>query len=189
MGSFSADEKMLVYCGDFLIGDTASDQFQSSQRHLGSFSAFVKILLRQGGFDLGNTASIKIVNSQRAWRENCIRTEPSTSVFVQTSLPSSSPTIILFTFLSSLALIQSFIMPSSRFTQFVGASSLVALVAASTVPDLHLLGASSTRLAKRDVWPYGVIGDSWGSGVSYKKDVLYDDNLDKCLRTKEAHGP
>jgi len=80
-------------------------------------------------------------------------------------------------------------MTSSRFTHFVGASSLVALAAASIIPDLHLLGASRTRLAKRDVWPYAVIGDSWGSGVSWKKDVLYDDNLDKCLRTKESHGP
>jgi hypothetical protein len=79
-------------------------------------------------------------------------------------------------------------MTSSRFTHFVGASSLVTLVAASIIPDLHLVGAS-TRLVKRDVWPYAVIGDSWGSGVSYKKDVLYDDNLDHCLRTKESHSP
>lgn len=51
-----------------------------------------------------------------------------------------------------------------------------------------LLGLSGPIVAK-EPWPYGVIGDSWGSGVAYKDSVVYDHNLDICLRTKEAHGP
>ena len=80
-------------------------------------------------------------------------------------------------------------MATSRLSRFVGASCLATLASASILPDIHSFKASKTRLAKRDAWPYGVIGDSWGSGVSYNDDVLYDGNLDNCLRTKESHGP
>ena len=67
----------------------------------------------------------------------------------------------------------------------LGFLSLTGLCAATFLPDTYY------QLDRRDgqVWPYGVIGDSWGSGVSYNKDVLYDDNKDSCLRTKESHGP
>ncbi len=66
-----------------------------------------------------------------------------------------------------------------------GFLSLTSLGAASFLPDTYY------QLNRRDgkAWPYGVIGDSWGSGVSYKDDVLYDGNKDDCLRTKESHGP
>ena len=71
-------------------------------------------------------------------------------------------------------------MRTRPFTAFLG---LIAFTAASTIP--------ASDLAKRNgpAWPYGVIGDSWGSGVAYNDDVLYDQNLDHCLRTKESHGP
>ncbi|KAL8711275.1 MAG: hypothetical protein Q9225_007137 [Loekoesia sp. 1 TL-2023] len=67
----------------------------------------------------------------------------------------------------------------------IGILILTSLSAASLLPDAYY------RLNRRDgqAWPYGVIGDSWGSGVSYNNDVLYDDNKDDCLRTKESHGP
>ena len=67
----------------------------------------------------------------------------------------------------------------------LGFLSLTSLCAATFLPDTYY------QLDRRDgqAWPYGVIGDSWGSGVSYNKDVLYDDNKDSCLRTKESHGP
>lgn len=73
----------------------------------------------------------------------------------------------------------------------IGVLSLISLITASIIPDANLVRASIRQLARRDgsSWPYGVIGDSWGSGVAYKKAVLYDDNLDNCLRTKESHGP
>ena len=69
--------------------------------------------------------------------------------------------------------------------------SLISLIAASKIPHGKPLSASTGQLAKRieSPWPYAVIGDSWGSGVSYNNDVLYDNNLDNCLRTKESHGP
>ena len=73
----------------------------------------------------------------------------------------------------------------------LGTLSLTNLIAASALPDANSLKAFTNHLSIRDVtpWPYGVIGDSWGSGVSYNQDVLYDNNLDNCLRTKESHGP
>ncbi|KAL8747806.1 MAG: hypothetical protein Q9190_000350 [Brigantiaea leucoxantha] len=68
--------------------------------------------------------------------------------------------------------------------QFISTLSLFGISSAGLVPK-------SAHLTPRggDNWPYGVIGDSWGSGVSYNNDVLYDGNLDNCLRTKESHGP
>ena len=80
-------------------------------------------------------------------------------------------------------------MAPSRLSRFLAASSLVALASTSILPDLHSFKASNTRLAKKGAWTYGVIGDSWASGVSYNKETLYDDNKDHCLRTKESHGP
>ena len=79
-----------------------------------------------------------------------------------------------------------------RFLQakhIIGVLSLVNLITASIIPLTN--PASMGHLTKRNTspWPYGVIGDSWGSGVSYNEDVLYDKNLDNCLRTKESHGP
>ena len=67
----------------------------------------------------------------------------------------------------------------------LGFLSLTGLGAATFPPDIFY------RLDRRDgqAWPSGVIGDSWGSGVSYNTDILYDDNKDDCLRTKESHGP
>ena len=67
----------------------------------------------------------------------------------------------------------------------LGFLSLTSLAAASFLPDTY------HQLDRRagQAWPYGVIGDSWGSGVSYNTAVLYDDNKDNCLRTKESHGP
>ena len=63
--------------------------------------------------------------------------------------------------------------------------TFVSLITAS------IISAPISRFTRRDAspWPYAVIGDSWGSGVSYNNDVLYDKNLDNCLRTKESHGP
>ena len=74
---------------------------------------------------------------------------------------------------------------------FLGVLGLTNLVTAGIIPDVRALKASTEHLITRDAspWPYGVIGDSWGSGVSYNNDVLYDGNLDNCLRTKESHGP
>ena len=67
----------------------------------------------------------------------------------------------------------------------LGFLSLTSLGVASFLPDTY------RQLHRRDgqAWPYGVVGDSWGSGVSYNNDVLYDNNNDSCLRTKESHGP
>lgn len=67
----------------------------------------------------------------------------------------------------------------------LGLLNLIGLGAATFLPDTFY------GLDRRDgkAWPWGVIGDSWGSGVSYKTDVLYDNNKDNCLRTKESHGP
>ncbi len=67
----------------------------------------------------------------------------------------------------------------------LGFLSLTSLGAATFLPDTYY------QLDRRDgqAWPYGVIGDSWGSGVSYNDDVLYDGNKDNCLRTSESHGP
>lgn len=63
--------------------------------------------------------------------------------------------------------------------------SLTGFGAATFLPDTYY------QLDQRDgqAWPYGIIGDSWGSVVSYNNDVLYDENKDNCLRTKESHGP
>ncbi|KAL8676221.1 MAG: hypothetical protein Q9186_007243 [Xanthomendoza sp. 1 TL-2023] len=79
-------------------------------------------------------------------------------------------------------------MPFS-FVSLISASSLATLAAASILPNPNVFNPLKNRLAKRDVWTYGVVGDSWGSGVSYNDDVLLDGNLDNCLRTKESHGP
>ena len=67
----------------------------------------------------------------------------------------------------------------------LGLLSLTSLGAAIFLPDPY------HQLDRRDgqAWPYGVIGDSWRSGVSYNNDTLYDNNKDSCLRTKESHGP
>ena len=74
--------------------------------------------------------------------------------------------------------------------QIAGYASLIGLGAASLLPNNFRFESTIQRLSKRaDAWPYGVIGDSWGSGVSYSTDVLYDGNRDSCLRTKESHGP
>lgn len=73
--------------------------------------------------------------------------------------------------------------PSSRY--LTGLLSLSALGAPSGIS--HKLQSLNQR--DGDAWPYGVIGDSWGSGVSYNEDVLFDGNRDNCLRTKESHGP
>lgn len=75
--------------------------------------------------------------------------------------------------------------------QLFGVLSLSILVTASIIPDANSFRTSIGQLIRRDPtpWPYGVIGDSWGSGVSYNDDVLFDKNLDNCLRTKESHGP
>lgn len=80
---------------------------------------------------------------------------------------------------------------SLRLKHLIGVSSLINLVTASIIPDASSFRASMDRITRRDgsPWPYAVIGDSWGSGVSYNEDVLYDENLDNCLRTKESHGP
>lgn len=69
--------------------------------------------------------------------------------------------------------------------------SLTNIGLAGLIPDHDQYKPSSHSLTKRagEAWPYGVIGDSWGSGVSYNTDVLYDGNRDDCLRTKESHGP
>lgn len=68
----------------------------------------------------------------------------------------------------------------------IGALGLSNAVSASVLP-----ATSSVNVDKRDgePWPYGVTGDSWGSGVAWSKEVLYDDNKGTCLRTKESHGP
>lgn len=73
----------------------------------------------------------------------------------------------------------------------VGVLGLTQLVAASVIPDVDPSAASINQLNRRDnlPWPYAVIGDSWGSGVAYNDDSLYDGNLDECVRTKESHGP
>ena len=70
------------------------------------------------------------------------------------------------------------------FNQLISTLSLIVFTTVSAMPGLAHLAPRD-----KDLWPYGVIGDSWGSGVAYKKDVLYDENRDNCLRTKESHGP
>ena len=74
---------------------------------------------------------------------------------------------------------------------FLSALSLTNLITANLIRNKDPFRAFIDQFTKRDnpPWPYGVIGDSWGSGVSYKQDVLYDNNTGNCLRTKEAHGP
>lgn len=74
---------------------------------------------------------------------------------------------------------------STSAKHLISAWGLTSLAIASIIPDVHHIKT------KRDnpAWPYGVIGDSWASGVSYSEDVLYDTNLDNCLRTKESAGP
>ncbi|KAI4129589.1 MAG: hypothetical protein LQ338_002163 [Usnochroma carphineum] len=74
---------------------------------------------------------------------------------------------------------------------FLKTFSLIGLTSASIIPDLSRFPSSLAHLTPRDKtpWPYGVIGDSWGSGVAYNNDILYDNNLDYCLRTKESYGP
>lgn len=70
---------------------------------------------------------------------------------------------------------------------FIKVVGLISLTSAAVLPDSD---QSTSFLGRRDnVWPWAVIGDSWGSGVSYNNDVLYDGNKDSCLRTKESHGP
>ena len=70
---------------------------------------------------------------------------------------------------------------------FLGLTNLVT----ANIRDEDPFRASIDQLTRRDMppWPYAVIGDSWGSGVAYSQDVLYDNNTDNCLRTKESHGP
>ena len=80
-------------------------------------------------------------------------------------------------------------MPRSTLTlnNFVKAFGLIRLTSAAVLPGSD---QPTLSLGRRDnVWPWAVIGDSWGSGVSYNDDVLYDGNKDSCLRTKESHGP
>ena len=78
----------------------------------------------------------------------------------------------------------------TRSRHLLAALSLASLTTAGIIPEVNPFNAIAVGLTKRDdPWPWGVIGDSWASGVAYNKDVLYDDNKDKCLRTKESHGP
>ena len=74
---------------------------------------------------------------------------------------------------------------------FFGVLSLTNLVTANIIRDDDPFRASMDQFTRRDKppWPYAVIGDSWGSGVAYNQGVLYDNNTDNCLRTKESHGP
>ena len=78
-----------------------------------------------------------------------------------------------------------------RVKHFIGVLGLTNLITAGIIPDAKAFKVRTEHLTTRDAspWPYGVIGDSWGSGVSYNDDVLYDNNLDNCLRTKESYGP
>ncbi len=83
---------------------------------------------------------------------------------------------------------------SRRSTYLLGALSLATLISAGAIPTTNPLRGISGRTATiterdGDPWPYAVLGDSWGSGVAWKDDVLYDNNQDSCLRSKEAHGP
>ena len=73
----------------------------------------------------------------------------------------------------------------TNFEHIAAIAGFASLSAASSLPFTY--HALKTRDGQ--AWPWGVIGDSWGSGVSYSDDVLYDNNLDDCLRTKESHGP
>ena len=75
--------------------------------------------------------------------------------------------------------------------RFLSISSLINHVTANMIRDDNPYSASIDQSSRRDnpPWPYAVIGDSWGSGVAYNQDALYDNNLDDCLRTKESHGP
>ena len=62
---------------------------------------------------------------------------------------------------------------------------------AGPLPSTIHLEDASLGLTPRAVspWTYRIIGDSWGSRVSYNQQVLYDGNIGNCLRTKESHGP
>ena len=73
----------------------------------------------------------------------------------------------------------------------LGVLSFTNLVTTNVIRDDDPFRASIDQFTRRDKpsWPYAVIGDSWGSGVAYNQDVLYDNNSDNCLRTKESHGP
>jgi len=83
---------------------------------------------------------------------------------------------------------------SRRSTYLLGALSLANHISAGAIPITNplrgIFGRTATITERDgDPWPYAVLGDSWGSGVAWKDDVLYDNNQDSCLRSKEAHGP
>ena len=71
----------------------------------------------------------------------------------------------------------------------ISAFSLLNLIGASILPLNKPTGPPSNLLKRKTPWPYGVIGDSWGSGVAYNDGTQYDKNLDHCLRSTESHGP
>lgn len=79
-------------------------------------------------------------------------------------------------------------------TYLFAALRFAGLISAGAIPIANPFNGDMgrmTTIAKRnnDPWPYAVVGDSWGSGVAWKDDILYDNNTDFCLRTKESHGP
>ena len=76
-----------------------------------------------------------------------------------------------------------------RLTVFLATLFITSIASVNAVPFSNLLAKISHPKRDNSPWPYAVVGDSWGSGVAYKTEVLYDNNKDKCLRTKESHGP
>jgi hypothetical protein len=76
--------------------------------------------------------------------------------------------------------------------KFPNLKQLIGILGLTNIASAGVLSMLPSReLVTRagEPWSYGVIGDSWGSGVAWKKDLLYDDNKGECLRTKESHGP
>lgn len=71
------------------------------------------------------------------------------------------------------------------FTHLINVVLLARLAQVSVIPNDESVKAGLSPYAKKDnpSWPWGVIGDSWESGVSYNNSVLFGNNLDNCLRT------
>lgn len=67
------------------------------------------------------------------------------------------------------------------------ASFLIIFTILQSVEALSLF-SSSRLLTKRDTFQWGVIGDSFASGVAYLESNTYDQNNGGCLRTTEAYG-
>ena len=68
---------------------------------------------------------------------------------------------------------------------------LVSIIFASiAINDVagSILRDTGHSLAKRGTFQWGVVGDSWASGVAYLDSNAYDNNTSGCMRTTESYG-